>query len=58
MGKCGDISKTSGGYTVAELKANGWTPEDIFDLLEKACLNWYESGWGLHNLKPDPKVDL
>lgn len=57
-GRCGDISKTNGGYTIKELKGNGYTPDDIKNLLKKACLNWAENGWTIHNLKPNPRVDL
>jgi glutamyl/glutaminyl-tRNA synthetase len=58
QGRCGDISKTNGGYTIAELRANGYTAQEVISLLEHACLNWYHNGWTLYNLKSNPKIDL
>jgi glutamyl/glutaminyl-tRNA synthetase len=58
VSKCGDISKTNGGYTIAELRGNGYKAQEIISLLEHACLNWYHNGWSLYNLKSNPKIDL
>lgn len=56
--KCGDISKTNGGYKIAELRANGYTPKEIIHLLEVACLNWYGNGWSIYNLKQNPRLEI
>lgn len=58
QGKCGDISKTNGGYTIKEMRGNGYTPAEIIRLLEIACLNWRNNGWSIYNLKPNPYIDL
>jgi len=49
-----DISKTNGGHTIAEYRANGYTPEDIKGLLAKSCLNNPPDGWQLWNIKSNP----
>jgi len=53
-----NISKTNGGYTIAELRGNGYTAKEIISLLEHACLNWYRNGWSLYNLKVEPRLDI
>jgi len=58
MSKFGDISKTNGGYTIAELRSKGYVPDQIKEMLAKACLMWYTNGWGFHNLKPNPRIDI
>ncbi len=58
MSSRGDISKTNGGYTIVELRAEGYTPEEIKDLLCRACLNYFGDDWSWHNLKPNPRIDL
>jgi glutamyl/glutaminyl-tRNA synthetase len=58
MGKCGDISKTNGGYTITEYRNAGHTADELKELLAKACLYWYKNGWSFHNLKPNPRIDL
>lgn len=58
--KCprGDISKTNGGYTLKELRGKGYSSEDVRSLLAKACLYYPDNGWDIHNLKPEPRIDL
>lgn len=50
----GDISKTNGGYTIAEYKKNGYSPDDIKDLLARSCLVNPANSWELYNIKPNP----
>jgi len=57
-GRTGDISKTNGGYTLAELRANGYNAEYVIDLLKTSCLLWYNNGWTLYNLKENPRINL
>lgn len=49
-----DISKHSGGYRIAEYRANGWTPAEVLALLRKACLYNDRYGFRPDNLRPDP----
>ena len=55
-GSRGDISKTAGGCTLAELRGNGYTPHAVRQLLGQGCLIVEASGWGLENLKAQPRV--
>lgn len=57
-GVYGDISKTKGGYTITELRGEGYTPEEVKRLLEKACLYYANNGWELYNIRANPRVDL
>lgn len=57
-GRHGDISKTCGGYTITELRGEGYTAMEIRSLLAKACLNWYGNDWDIYNLKREPYIDL
>lgn len=57
-GKHGDISKTAGGYSVDELRADGYTADDLKDMLANACLSCPQNGWNLYNLKREPRIDL
>lgn len=57
-GKCGDISKSNGGYTIKELRGKGYTSDDVEELLRKACLYYPDNGWELYNIRPDPRVNF
>jgi glutamyl/glutaminyl-tRNA synthetase len=52
----GDITKTNGGYKIAELRANGYTPQDVRAMLAKACLHIPPNGWTLDNLREEPRL--
>ena len=54
----GDISKTNGGYTLAELRGCGYTARDIKEMLAKACLEYPYGSWALNNLKTAPRINL
>jgi glutamyl/glutaminyl-tRNA synthetase len=54
----GDISKTSGGYTLAELRSCGYNKDDILHILKTSCLLWYNNDWSLYNLKQYPRIKL
>jgi glutamyl/glutaminyl-tRNA synthetase len=54
----GDISKTKGGHKIADFRANGYTPEQVIRILEKACLYYPNNGWEFYNIRPNPRVDL
>jgi glutamyl/glutaminyl-tRNA synthetase len=53
-----NISKTNGGYTIAELRSDGYTPEDVIRMIEKACLIWPPNGWSIYNLKREPRLSI
>jgi len=57
-GSRGDICKTFGGYTVAELRADGWPSDEVRYLLARGCLAAIGNGWALQNLVPEPRVAL
>lgn len=58
MGKNGDISKTNGGYTIAEFRSDGYSPDDVKRLISKAALIYPNNGWNFANLKPNPRLDV
>lgn len=52
----GDMSKRFGGLFISDLRADGYTPQDIRDMLAKACLRHPWNGWTLTNLKGLPRL--
>lgn len=56
--KHGDISKTCGGYTLIEFRGSGYTAGEVKNLIAKAALYWTPSKWELHNLRPNPQLNL
>lgn len=58
MGKFNDISKTNGGYTIAEMRGKGYSADDLKELMASAVLNWPTYGWHLYNIKPNPRIDI
>jgi glutamyl/glutaminyl-tRNA synthetase len=52
----GDMSKRHGGLFIADLRADGYTPEDIRWMLAKACLRHPWNDWSLLNLKGAPRL--
>jgi len=54
----GDISKTAGGFKIADLRSNGYTPQEIRTIMAKACLISPGNGFQLHNIKSFPQVIL
>lgn len=54
----GDVSKTVGGYKVAELRANGMTAEQVIWTLRNACLAVPHFDFDFDNLKPRPVLTL
>jgi glutamyl/glutaminyl-tRNA synthetase len=53
-----NISKTNGSYTIAELRSNGYTSDDVIKMIEDACLIWPPNGWSIYNLKRDPRLKI
>jgi len=58
MGKNGDISKTNGGYSLAEFRGEGYSANDVKDLIAKAVLYYPTNGWELYNLRSNPRINL
>lgn len=54
----GDISKTAGGFKIADLRSNGYTPQEIRTMMAKACLISPGNGFQLYNIKSYPQVIL
>lgn len=54
QGPGGDISKTAGGHKIADLRANGVTPERVHWMLREACLAIPHFEWDFENLKARP----
>ena len=54
MGSQGDIRKSLGGQSIADLRAGGYSAKQVRDKIEKACLRWPPDGWTLRNLNPEP----
>jgi len=54
----GDMSKRFGGLFLSELRADGYTPEQIREMLGFACLRNISNGWNLSNLKGNPRLAL
>lgn len=52
----GDISKTNGSLCIANLRYDGYTPDEVRGMVEKACLRWPPNGWTLQNLKGSPRL--
>jgi glutamyl/glutaminyl-tRNA synthetase len=50
----GDISKTNGGFTIAEYRQNGYSAQDLKDLIARSCLINPATGWKLYNIKSCP----
>lgn len=49
-----DISKTNGGFTIAEYRAAGYTAKELKELIARSCLVTPGNGWQLHNIKQNP----
>ena len=58
MGNRGDISKTNGGYTIAELRGAGHSANWIKDRLQEAALYYPDNGWEIYNIKPAPRINI
>ncbi len=57
-GSRGDISKTNGGYTIAEFRNNGYSAQDLKDAIVEACLFRPGNKWSFYNLKPNPQFNI
>lgn len=54
----GDISKTHGGYKIADFRNEGYTPEELKHLIIKACLIYPLNGFELYNLQSNPRLSI
>ena len=51
-----DISKTQGNWQVAQMRADGMSPDDVRHCLRFSCLRDPYGEWTLDNIKPSPRV--
>jgi glutamyl/glutaminyl-tRNA synthetase len=54
----GDISKTSGGYKIADFRNEGYTAQQLKQMIAKACLYYPNNGYELYNIKPNPRINM
>lgn len=54
----GDISKTNGGYSIAELRGSGYSSDDLRRKIQEAALYYPDNGWEFYNMKPNPRFSL
>lgn len=50
----GDMSKTMGAQSLADLRGKGYSSQEVRDMLASACLWHTPQGWSLDNLKGAP----
>lgn len=50
----GDMSKTLGARSVCNMRNEGYTPQDVRDIVARACLRSPGNGWTLGNIKGVP----
>lgn len=50
----GNMSKQLGGLFISDLRAEGYTPDEVRSMVAKAALKWHLNGWSLLNLKGSP----
>ena len=50
----GSISKTSGGYSIARYREEGWTADELMVKLRHACLKDPTGEWAIRNVKQEP----
>lgn len=54
LGELSDVSKTAGGYKIADYRAAGWNPESVVAMLAESCLKDPAAGWTFENVKDRP----
>lgn len=52
----GDMSKTGYAQSISDLRYNGCTPGQVWEMVATACLVNVPNGWTLHNLKGEPRL--
>lgn len=52
----GDMSKRFGGLFIADLRADGYSPEQIREMVATAVLRNTTNGWTMQNLKGNPRL--
>jgi hypothetical protein len=50
------MSKTHGGVMLAELRAKGYSGQDVRAMLGNACLREPGNPWSLWNIKSEPRL--
>lgn len=54
----GDISKTHGGYKIADFRNEGYSAKELKRLITKACVIYPENGFELYNIKSNPRLNI
>jgi glutamyl/glutaminyl-tRNA synthetase len=54
----GDISKTHGGYKIADFRNEGYSAKELKQLIAKACTIYPLNGFELYNIKSNPRINL
>lgn len=52
------LSKTDGGFAIADYRTAGWKPESVVAMLAESCLIDPASGWTFDNVKPQPILEV
>ena len=55
-GPYANVSKTMGNWKVSRFKELGASPEDVYSILEEACLVDRQGPWHIHNIKDTPRL--
>lgn len=53
-----DVSKTRGNWKLADIRAQGWTPERVRSVLAVSCLKDPQAGWTVDNVRRAPVLTL
>lgn len=54
----GEISKTNGGYKIADFRNEGYSAKELKRLITKACTIYPLNGFELYNIKSNPRINL
>jgi glutamyl/glutaminyl-tRNA synthetase len=54
----GDMSKSFGAASIGELRADGYTPQAVRDIVAEAALRHPPNGWTLQNLRGAPRLAI
>ena len=53
-----DVSKTAGGFSIADFRSRGYSPADLRHILERSCLCEPQRGWCYENIRRHPTLIL
>jgi glutamyl/glutaminyl-tRNA synthetase len=58
IGIKGEISKTNGGYKIADFRNEGYSAKELKQMITKACTIYPLNGFELYNIKSNPRINL